>query len=329
MINLVNTYHGEAELVVCGNHAELLDEVRMLAPDASAHLVASRHSTVGSISDHRRAFRSLQLDLLQVTLCNPFAARPAMLAAFSARIPVIAVEQLVLPSRRRRGRILKNLLSRPLAGHVAVGTRSADDLKRFFGVPRPSVTVIHNGVPPSAADPIDFDDRPVIGCAARLEDQKSLHVLVEAMAELPDVRLVLVGDGERRPDLEAPARELAVADRVEFAGWKDDACPYIAGFDVFVLPSHDESFPLTIVEAMLARTPVVASDVGSVSDAITDGATDFSCHPATWPPYAVPSTGSWKTRSYAEPSRRQRSIALSSGSQRQRWRPSTTPCGRR
>ena len=174
---------------------------------------------------------------------------------------------------------MKNLLSRPLAGHVAVGTRSADDLKRFFGVPRQSVTVIHNGVPPSASDPVDFDDRPVIGCAARLEDQKSLHVLVEAMAQLPDVRLVLVGDGERRPDLKARARELEVADRVEFAGWKDDACPYIAGFDVFVLPSRDESFPLTIVEAMLARTPVVASDVGSVSDAITDGATGLLVPP--------------------------------------------------
>ena len=70
------------------------------------------------------------------------------------------------------------------------------------------------------------------------------------MAQLPEVRLVLVGDGERRPDLEGPRQQLAVADRVEFAGWKDDACPYIAGFDVFVLPSHDESFPLTIVEAM-------------------------------------------------------------------------------
>ena len=239
--------------------------------------VATRLSGRSPTIDARSA--ALQLDLLQVTLCNPFAARPAMLAAFSARIPVVAVEQLVLPSRRRRGRILKNLLSRPLAGHVAVGTRSADDLKRFFGVPRQSVTVIHNGVPPSAADPVDFDDRPVIGCAARLEDQKSLHVLVEAMAELPDVRLVLVGDGERRPDLEARARELAVADRVEFAGWKDDACPYIAGFDVFVLPSRDESFPLTIVEAMLARTPVVASDVGSVSDAITDGATGLLVPP--------------------------------------------------
>ena len=53
MINLVNAYHGESELVVCGIHAELLDEVRLLAPDASTHLVASRHSTVGAISDHR------------------------------------------------------------------------------------------------------------------------------------------------------------------------------------------------------------------------------------------------------------------------------------
>ncbi len=203
MINLVNAYQGEAELVVCGNHAELLDEVRTLAPDATTYQVASRHSTVGAISDHRRAFRARHLDLLQVTLCNPFAARPAMLAAFSARIPVVAVEQLVLPSRRRRGRILKNLLSRPLAGHVAVGSRSADDLGRFFGVSRRSVTVIHNGVPAPAAKPVDFDDRPVIGCAARLEDQKSIHVLVDAMAQLPDVRLVLVGDGERRPDLEA------------------------------------------------------------------------------------------------------------------------------
>lgn len=273
LLNLAQAYEGELELIICGPSQTFLTEAARLAPDIGRELIKTRSSTVGAVLDHRRAFAALNIDLLQLTLHNPFAARAALLAGITRRIPTIAVEQLVLPSRRRRGRVLKWITSVPLAAHVAVGAASARDLRTFFGVPARRIRVIRNGVPDIDVVPHAFGRRPVIGSAARLEDQKALDILVAALAEIPDTLLVLVGDGERRPDLERAAAEHGVADRVDFLGWQDDARPFIAGFDVFVLPSRDESFPLSIVEAMLAGTPVVATDVGSVAEAVVDGRT--------------------------------------------------------
>jgi glycosyltransferase involved in cell wall biosynthesis len=164
-------------------------------------------------------------------------------------------------------------MAAPLVAHVAVGRATADDLQRYFGIPRTSITVIHNGVPDDDVEPESFPSRPVVGCAARFEDQKRLDLLLRAVATLPAVHVVLVGDGSERPALEALATSLGMRDRVSITGWQPDARPYIAGFDVFVLPSRDEAFPLTVVEAMLSSTPVVATDVGSVREAVIDGET--------------------------------------------------------
>jgi glycosyltransferase involved in cell wall biosynthesis len=158
---------------------------------------------------------------------------------------------------------------------VVVGEESARELQRFYGISPRTVRVIHNGIPDIAVEPVELDGRPVVGCAARLEDQKQLDVLVQAMVAIPRARLVLVGDGSKRQDLEALATELGVADRVSFVGWVADARPWIAAFDVFALPSRNEAFPLTIVEAMLSGTPVVATSVGSISEAVHHGTTGF------------------------------------------------------
>ena len=272
-LHVLAGYAGSAQLVLCATSATVLAEAARAAPRVRQVLVPCGGSFVAAVVAHRRVFRLLRLDLLQVTLANPFAARAAVIAAYSLGLPTITVEQLVLPSRRRRGRWLKRSLSAPLAAQVVVGDASARDLQRFYGIPPRSVRTIHNGIPDEPVEAVVLDRRPVVGCAARLEDQKQLDVLIEAMVELPDARLVLVGDGSRRGDLEALAAGVGVDDRTTFVGWVDDGRPWIAAFDVFALPSRDEAFPLTIVEAMLSGVAVVASDVGSVSEAVRDGET--------------------------------------------------------
>jgi glycosyltransferase involved in cell wall biosynthesis len=280
ILNLMGAYEGDAELVVVTTSGELVDAVIALNRHFETHLVTSRHAAGAGLRDLRAALRRLDLDLLQVTRNNPFAARQAVLAALSLRVPTIAVEQLVLPARRRRGRLITRLMAAPLAGHVAVGHASADDLTDHFGIPRDSITVIHNGVPDDGeVEPTDFPSRPVVGCAARFEDQKRIDLLLQAAARLPAVHVVLVGDGSLRVELEQLARSLDIDERLTITGWKDDARPDIAGFDVFVLPSRDEAFPLTIVEAMLTSTPVVATDVGSVREAVIDGETGLLVRP--------------------------------------------------
>jgi glycosyltransferase involved in cell wall biosynthesis len=79
---------------------------------------------------------------------------------------------------------------------------------------------------------------------------------------------VLVGDGGERARLERLAADLGVGGRVRLVGWVDDPITYLRTFEILVLPSRFEGFPLAVVEAMLAEVPVVASDVGGVREAV-------------------------------------------------------------
>jgi hypothetical protein len=87
------------------------------------------------------------------------------------------------------------------------------------------------------------------------------------------VRSVVIGEGQERESILRAARAHGVADRLTLTGWLDEPVRRAAEFDVFVLPSRNEGFPLVILEAMLAGVPVVATDVGSVGEAVEDGVT--------------------------------------------------------
>jgi glycosyltransferase involved in cell wall biosynthesis len=96
---------------------------------------------------------------------------------------------------------------------------------------------------------------------------------------LPGVSVVLVGGGPERMTLEQMAKETGVDDRLIITGWREDARDHLTGLDLFVLPSRFEGFPLAILEAMLACLPVVATDVGSVAEAVIDGETGLLVPP--------------------------------------------------
>ena len=108
---------------------------------------------------------------------------------------------------------------------------------------------------------------PVIGTVAALRPEKNLGRLLRAFALLPEgcqARLVIAGDGPERAALEALARELGVAARVRFTGHVADPARLYGGFDLFALSSDTEQMPLTVLEAMAAGLPVVATEVGDV-----------------------------------------------------------------
>jgi glycosyltransferase involved in cell wall biosynthesis len=124
--------------------------------------------------------------------------------------------------------------------------------------------------PPRTTD--DF----TIGMLSRHDPVKGIDLAIRVVHELgPGYRLVVVGDGAERPALEALVEELGVGDRVELRGWDDRARHLLPTFDVYLLPSRLEAFPVTVQEAMQAGVPVVATDVGSVREAVDDGETGF------------------------------------------------------
>jgi glycosyltransferase involved in cell wall biosynthesis len=156
------------------------------------------------------------------------------------------------------------------------------------------VSLIYNGVDLSRYDhqqpcctlPEEYGMEPgsqIVGVVARLEPEKGHPTLLEAwprvLRAVPDVYLLIVGEGSRREALEAQARELRIAHRVVFTGRRDDVPAVTAALDVAVLPSYREAQGLSILEAMALSRPVVASNVGGIPEMITHGQTGLLVPP--------------------------------------------------
>jgi L-malate glycosyltransferase len=164
------------------------------------------------------------------------------------------------------------------AHRVVANSEAAADRLRLEGIPSSKIRVIPNGVDLAAFPPRVYSDRPRrIAVVACLREEKRVDVLLDAvpaiLARHPDAELVVAGDGERRADLEAQARRLGLLDRCRFLGHRDDVPAVLAAADVFVLPSRSEASPNSVIEAMAAGLPVVATSVGGIPELVTDGRT--------------------------------------------------------
>ena len=129
-------------------------------------------------------------------------------------------------------------------------------------------------------------DRPIVLTVARLDPQKGHRYLLAAATEVPEAVFALVGEGGERAALENQARTLGVAERVRFLGHRDDVPELLAACDLFVLPSLYEGLPLSVLEAMAAAKPVVATAI--------DGTTEAVVHEVTGDP--GPTRRPWPTR---------------------------------
>ena len=148
---------------------------------------------------------------------------------------------------------------------------------------RPDRTVvIHNGVPldvprrpPGGTDPV------TLLSVGRMRAPKDLFTLVRAMADLEpgSARLRIAGDGPDRAAVAAEVERLGLGGTVELLGTRDDVPALLADADVFVLASDSEGLPMSVLEAMAAGLPVVASAVGGVPELVLDGETGILVGP--------------------------------------------------
>jgi glycosyltransferase involved in cell wall biosynthesis len=119
----------------------------------------------------------------------------------------------------------------------------------------------------------------VVLTPARLHEQKGHAYLLAAAARVPEATFVLAGDGPLRPELERLAAERNVADRCVFLGYRSDVSDLLAAADVFVLPSLFEGLPVSVLEAMAAERPVVATAIGGTDEAVTHEVTGLLVPP--------------------------------------------------
>lgn len=207
-------------------------------------------------------------------------------AAMLARVPIVVGTEVNIYARKRR---LHVLAERWLMAGTDTVVASAGAVRDFYvdqvGAHRDKVEVIYNAVDWAQLEQTMGrgelrralaipDTAPLIGIVARLTEQKAHRILFEAVARTPALagaHLLVVGDGELRDELPCLAARLGLADRVHFAGARRDLGNVLGTIDVFAMPSWWEGLPLSLVLAMGAGLPVVATAVAGVPEVVADG----------------------------------------------------------
>jgi len=251
-----------------------------------------KRSLITRLPHFVRELRAERPDVFHAHLNGPLACKDGLIAAAIARVPaVVATAQLFVnlplsPFIYAQHRFVATIVDR----YIAVSHEVAERLGQTFRIPARKINVVYNGVPVSSFDrPANAalrvaltgsTEKPIVLTVARLAEQKGLCNLLKAAALVPEAMFVLAGEGPERANLEAQAGELGLNKRVLFLGYRQDVPDLLASCDLFVLPSLFEGLPLSILEAMAANKPVVASAIGGNNEAIVHGETGLLVPPA-------------------------------------------------
>jgi glycosyltransferase involved in cell wall biosynthesis len=189
---------------------------------------------------------------------------------------------------------LNRLLTPITDGFIAVADSHGAHMVANERFPAEKVFVIPNGVDTERFAPVpdaaslrrEINIRPtdpVVTIVAALRPEKNHELFLEVAeritAELHEAKFIIVGDGPRREPLEQYAAQLGVTDSVRFLGTRTDVARILSTSDLFALTSHNEANPVSILEAMSVGKPIVATNVGSIREVVTDGRTGFLVPP--------------------------------------------------
>lgn len=268
-----------------------------LAPlvDGAAELGIRTLDVPAVSGDHRirgiaglwRIIRAERPSVFHAHLSWPLACKHGVLAAWLARQPVIVgtAQLYIEPGGPGKAR----LRLWPLRRIIAVSHEVERQYRERLGISPGRLSVIPNGIRvPSGVPDADPElrrqllaGRPdfLVLTLARLHEQKGHVDLLAAAVDVPNATFVLAGDGPLRTILERRAHELDIADRCVFLGHRTDVMQLLAAADVFVLPSRFEGLPVSVLEAMAAARPVVATAIGGTDEAVSDEVTGLLVPP--------------------------------------------------
>ncbi|WP_374703236.1 glycosyltransferase family 4 protein [Cupriavidus pauculus] len=225
---------------------ELMDALRKAAPDI-LHTHSAKASALGRVAGKL-------LGIPVIYTVHGFAFKPAA------------------PWKQRTVARMAEWLLAPLTSHVICVAEAERAMARKLPIRADRISVIPNGIADAAprAEPADPVRRVVT--VMRLAPPKRPDVLIQAFAaaQLPNCELVIAGDGPQRASLERLAGQLAPG-RVRFAGSIDNIPALLASGQLFLLASDHEGFPISILEAMRAGLPVIASDLPGIREQLGDG----------------------------------------------------------
>jgi glycosyltransferase involved in cell wall biosynthesis len=294
VLNLVRHLPPRFEPMVCCIHeaGPIGEEIRQTGTPVSVLGLNPGIRRPWDVGGIRAYLRETRPDIVHTFLLT--ASVYGRLAAMLARVPVvIGTEVNTYADKRPHHAIAERLLMAGTDCVVASAASVRDFYVRQVHADPAKVEVIYNAVDFSQARPtVPRDemrallgipaDVPVAGVIARLTEQKGHRYLIEALAAAPglsNVHLAIVGGGELRDDLVRDVNARGLATRVHFFGPRRDLGNLLAAMDVFVMPSLWEGLPLSLVLAMGAGVPVVATAVAGIPEVVENGRTGLLVPP--------------------------------------------------
>jgi glycosyltransferase involved in cell wall biosynthesis len=191
-------------------------------------------------------------------------------------------DHFIYLDRRRNARLDRWAGSR-FDSVVAISEWVRRFLIERYGYPDRQVEMIRNGWEGEPLPTQNGTGVPTVLCVGNFREQKGHRDLVAAFervhSELPDARLMLVGDGELRGEIEETVRRLGISGSVHFAGELEDVWPQYAAADLFALASLYEPLGIAVIEAMAAGLPIVATNVGGIRELVEPDATGLLVPP--------------------------------------------------
>lgn len=249
----------------------------------------------------RKIIKEKKIDILHLHIWNPASCRYGFAAGKSTHTPIITTEHDPFKLEKLKT-IIKKWSLNLTRTVVAVSAENAKLIKQLYPEFKSKVEVIKNGIDKVwwQSQLLRFteldrrsikeslfqakEDTLVIISIAELHERKGLKYLVEAMKEVaekfPNTKLVIVGEGGERNNLEDQIKNLKLEENVILVGRQKEIPQLLSSSDIFALPSQREAFGFVNLEAMITALPIVATKVGGIPEVVEDGKTGILVNPA-------------------------------------------------
>lgn len=177
------------------------------------------------------------------------------------------------------------LIDKCVTIYIALTNYDKFVMTQIMHISENKIRIIHNGIDPKFGEekPMSRNGYPIIGIVARLTKQKGISYLIKAIPIIAEkyknVKVLIAGSGEEESTLRNLANRVGVLKRIEFLGYVKDVASIINCMDIFVLPSIWEGFPYVLLEAMLLKKPIVATNIFGVNEIIEHEKTGILVEP--------------------------------------------------
>jgi glycosyltransferase involved in cell wall biosynthesis len=196
------------------------------------------------------------------------------------------------PFKKWLYRFLEKITARAKNYTIVLSNKDKKTAENVLRIPSNKLKIIPNGIGPNKETLTLIDARLelkisnddfVIGSIANHYKTKGLDILIDSFAkvcqQIDNARLVIIGDGPETNNLKMQIANCKLEDKIILSGYQDNASKYLPAFDLFVLASRKEGLPYTLLEAMIANVPVIATKVGGIPEVIEDKITGLLVSP--------------------------------------------------